>query len=86
MSVQQCPSIPLPSGSGPLRSGLATTLGVDPTPPLRELHQRILNEDPDLGAPQVNVPGANAITLFYMALGNSLSPGDISERVYVCRN
>jgi Bacterial transcriptional activator domain len=44
-----------------LRSRLATTLGVDPGPTLRELHQRILTADPDLGAPQATVAVTGAV-------------------------
>lgn len=39
-----------------LRSHLADTLGVDPGPRLRELHQRILNADPGLDSPPTAAP------------------------------
>lgn len=39
------------AGYEKLRRTLADTLGVDPSPPLRELHQRILTEDPALAPP-----------------------------------
>ncbi|HEY3872536.1 MAG TPA: BTAD domain-containing putative transcriptional regulator [Actinocrinis sp.] len=41
-----------------LRLRLADELGTDPSPPLRELHQRILTADPTLAAPESAVPAA----------------------------
>ncbi|MFE3185254.1 BTAD domain-containing putative transcriptional regulator [Streptomyces violascens] len=43
-----------------LRRTLADELGVDPTPPLQALHQRILTADPALAAP-VPSPGSPAV-------------------------
>jgi len=40
---------------------LAQEIGVDPAPPLRELHQRILNADPSLSVPPAGGTGAAKI-------------------------
>ncbi|MDS0132567.1 MULTISPECIES: BTAD domain-containing putative transcriptional regulator [unclassified Amycolatopsis] len=45
-----------------LRRRLVRELGADPSPPLRELHLRVLRGDPDLtAAPAGTLPGADAV-------------------------
>ncbi|MFE6398215.1 AfsR/SARP family transcriptional regulator [Streptomyces alboflavus] len=61
-----------------VREQLADELGVDPGTPLRELHQRILTDDPELGLPRP--PGGAASPTVPVPRQLPLSPGVFTGR------
>jgi DNA-binding SARP family transcriptional activator/WD40 repeat protein/tRNA A-37 threonylcarbamoyl transferase component Bud32 len=57
-----------------MRENLAEELGVDPSPVLRELEQRILEQDPSLALPSASEVRRRAVLVIDLANGDGLGP------------